>query len=171
MWHLALALRVMLKSNDQSSSWWGSPLQKQAVLLKEPHGYHETAYHSIPSSLNTDHGANTLQKKNYSITKNFLHWKKIWPARAFFHHSFSRSSTCSTLPWRLLVSSEANSPLTIMCICKMYWTCLQISSDLPQVAVPVVIGVPCLFTLCVSQDLLCFSWCIFLWMRGVHGNK
>lgn len=83
-------------------------------------------------------GANRLQKKNYSFTTNFLHWKKIWLARLFFHDSFPRASTCSTLPWRPLVSSEANYALTLVCTCKKYWIRLQISSDLPQVAVPVV---------------------------------
>lgn len=114
-----------------------APLQKQTMLLKDPHGFHETAYHKIPSWLNTSPGANPLQKKDYSFTKNFLHWKKIQPERGWIHDSFPRASTCSTLPWISLVSSEANSPLTIVCICKSYWTWLQISSGLPEVAVPV----------------------------------
>lgn len=39
-----------------------APPQKQAMLLKEPHGYHETAYRNIPSLPNTHPGANPLQK-------------------------------------------------------------------------------------------------------------
>lgn len=49
------------------------PLQKQAMYLKEPHGYYETAYARIHSSQKKNPGANRLQKKNYSFTTNFLH--------------------------------------------------------------------------------------------------
>lgn len=160
----------MLKSNDQSSSWWGSPLQKQAVLLKEPHGYHETAYHRIPSSLNTNR-VQTLCKKE------LLYHQEL--------PSLKEDLTCKgVLPWQLSKSLNMQYPsLEITGVIRSKFPVnhrvhmLDVLDLVANLQWPATSGSSCcnrsslpLYS-CVSQDLLCFSWCTFLWMRSVHGIK
>lgn len=71
----------------------------------------------------------------------------------------------------ITVLSEANSPWTIVCLRKKYWTWLPISSCFPEAAIPIIYQSSWPLCSCVSRDLLCFSQCTSAWTRGVHGIK
>lgn len=59
-----------------------------------------------------------------------------------FPHQLSNSPNLRHSALRLVLSSKANSPVTVTCLRKKYWTWPSISSCLPEAAVPVVSEFP-----------------------------
>lgn len=117
------------------------PLQKQAMLLKEPRGYHETAYQTFPPC-RTPILVQTLCRKRRDFHQELSVLKDNLTCNSVFPHQLSNSPNLLHSALRSLLSLKANSPGTVTCLRKKCWTWPPISSCLPEAAVPVVSEFP-----------------------------
>lgn len=158
----------MLKSSDwdQSSSWWGCSLAETGYAFERATWI---TWNSLPQNLLlTEYKSRCkpFAEKGLLCHQGLRSLKKDLTCRSVFPWQLSQGlnmqhsslEIIGIIRGKLPINHRLHMQEVLDLAANLQWQFLLYQSSWPLYS-------------CASLDLLCFFWCTFLWMRGVHGIK